>query len=68
MSVIKYNKLVRDKISEIIEKSGKKAIVEVLDEHTYKKLMDEKIQEELQEYLCSDNAEELTDLAEGSKR
>lgn len=64
MSIIKYNKLVRDKIPEIIEKSGKKALIEILDSSAYKKLLDEKLKEELQEYLCSDNVEELADLAE----
>jgi len=64
MNVIKYDKLVRDKIPEIIEKSGKKAIVEVLDNHTYKKYLDIKLGEELQEYLSADSADELADLVE----
>jgi len=44
-----YNKLVRDKIPEIIEKSGKQAIVEKLEDLAYKKHLDEKLGEELQE-------------------
>lgn len=64
MSIIKYNKLVRDKIPEIIEKSGKTVIVEILDDISYKKLLDEKLQEELKEYLCSGSVEELADIAE----
>ena len=35
MKTIKYDKLVRDKIPEIIEKSGKKCVVEVMDKETY---------------------------------
>jgi len=64
MSVIKYNKLVRDKIPEIIEKSGKKAIVEELGNQAYKKYLDEKLGEELQEYLANDSIDELADLVE----
>ena len=31
-----YNKLVRDRIPEIIEKSGKKFVIDVMDEEAYK--------------------------------
>lgn len=64
LNAIKYNKLVRDKIPDIIQKSGKKAIVEVLNDKNYKKYLDEKLQEELNEYYASDNVEELSDLVE----
>jgi predicted house-cleaning noncanonical NTP pyrophosphatase (MazG superfamily) len=64
MKIIKCNKLVRDKIPEIIEKSGKKAIFQKLDDEAYKKFLDEKLGEELQEYLDSDSVEELADLVE----
>jgi predicted house-cleaning noncanonical NTP pyrophosphatase (MazG superfamily) len=64
MSVTKYDKLVRDRIPEIIEKSGKKAVFEVLGEKAYKEYLDEKLREELQEYLLNDNADELADLVE----
>ena len=46
-----YNKLVRDKIPEIILKSSRKPITSVLDKDNYKKELDKKLQEELQEYL-----------------
>lgn len=64
MNVIKYDKLVRDKIPEIIENIGKKAIVEELDNQAYKKYLDIKLGEELQEYLVSDSVYELADLVE----
>ncbi|NLP15311.1 MAG: nucleoside triphosphate pyrophosphohydrolase [Clostridium sp.] len=64
MGVIKYNKLVRDRIPEIIEKSGKKAIVEELGNQEYKKYLDIKLEEELQEYLAGDSVDELADLVE----
>ncbi|TEB11971.1 nucleoside triphosphate pyrophosphohydrolase [Pelotomaculum propionicicum] len=64
MKVITYNKLIRDKIPEIIEKSGKKAITKKLDNENYKKFLDQKLSEELQEYLDSDSVNELADLVE----
>jgi len=64
MGAIIYNKLVRDKIPQIIEGSGKTAVVETLDSEAYKKLLDAKLEEELQEYLASDTVEELADLVE----
>lgn len=59
-----YNKLIRDKIPEIIEKSGKRPITEILDDEAYKKHLDIKLGEELQEYLNDDNINELADLVE----
>lgn len=59
-----YNKLVRDRIPEIIINSSRKPITSVLDKDNYKKELDKKLQEELQEYLKDDNVEELADLVE----
>ena len=59
-----YNKLVRDRIPEIIDNTGKKATVEKLEDLAYKKHLDKKLGEELQEYLESDNVEELADIIE----
>lgn len=59
-----YNKLVRDRIPEIILNSSRKPITSVLDKDNYKKELDKKLQEELQEYLKDDNVEELVDLVE----
>lgn len=64
MNIIKYDKLVRDKIPEIIEGKGKKAVVERLEDAAYKYYLDEKLGEELQEYLESDSVEELADIIE----
>jgi predicted house-cleaning noncanonical NTP pyrophosphatase (MazG superfamily) len=61
---IKYNKLIRDRIPEIIEAQGKKTIVEVLDSEKYKKYLDVKLVEELKEYQESGSIEELADLVE----
>jgi len=64
MNIIKYNKLIRDRIPEIIEKSGKRPVVEILESEAYKKFLDEKLGEELQEYLEGDSVDELADLVE----
>ena len=61
---IKYDKLVRDKIPEIIEAQGSKAIVEALDNGNFQKYLDIKLGEELKEYLEDGSVEELADLVE----
>ena len=62
--MIEYDKLIRDRIPEIIEKSGKKCIVEVMDEDTYIDYLDRKLEEELNEYQADKSLEELADLLE----
>lgn len=64
MNIVKYNKLVRDKIPQIIENKGGKAVVEKLGDEEYKKLLDAKLQEELEEYIQSGNEHELADIVE----
>ena len=59
-----YNKLVRDRIPEIILKSGKKCSTEILPEEKYLELIDVKLDEELAEYHRDQNIEELADLLE----
>ena len=59
-----YNKLVRDKIPQIIAASGKKCVTEVLQEDAYLQQLDEKLGEELAEYQESKSLEELADLLE----
>lgn len=62
--MIEYDKLIRDKIPEIIEQSGKKCIVEVMDNDTYIEYLDQKLNEELAEYQQNKSIEELADLLE----
>lgn len=64
MSIIKYNKLVRDRIPEIIEASGKTCKTAVLDDAEYLRMLDAKLDEELAEYHEDQNIEELADLLE----
>ena len=60
-----YNKAVRDRIPEIIRETGKTPVVRVVeDREEYKKYLDVKLQEELDEYLESGKIEELADLVE----
>ena len=59
-----YNKLVRDRIPEIIEGSGAKCITRILSDEEYLKMVDAKLDEELSEYHADQNIEELADLLE----
>ena len=60
----KYNKLVRDRIPEIIQASGKSCKTDVLTHDAYIQKLDEKLNEELAEYQKSKSLEELADLLE----
>ncbi len=62
--MIRYDKLVRDRIPEIIEAEGKRCQVRVLDEVEYTRRLDEKLEEELEECRRSGDVEELVDLVE----
>ena len=64
MNNIFYNKLVRDRIPEIIEADGKTCITEILSDTQYLEMLDTKLNEELAEYQESKSLEELADLLE----
>ena len=59
-----YNKLVRDRIPEIIESSGKTCLTATLSDEAYIHMLDLKLNEELAEYQESKSMEELADLLE----
>lgn len=62
-----YNKLVRDKIPNIIKEKGETPVVKVLDENDYKKELEKKLYEEYKEVLEAsgdDRIEELADMLE----
>lgn len=59
-----YNKLVRDKIPQIIESTGQSCKTRILSEEEYQQKLDEKLTEELAEYQESKSPEELADLLE----
>ena len=59
-----YNKLVRDRIPEIIEADGRMCTTEILLDDRYLQMLDAKLNEELAEYQESKSLEELADLLE----
>lgn len=59
-----YNKLVRDRIPEIIESAGNTCKLELLSDAEYLKMIDAKLDEELAEYHKDQSVEELADLLE----
>lgn len=60
-----YNKLVRDKIPEIIAgDNGKTCVTRIMADDEYLESLHTKMQEELTEYLESGETEELADLEE----
>ena len=64
MRVVTYNKLVRDKIPEIIQDEGRVPKYHQLCVETYYKLLLEKLREEVEEFISSDNVEEIADILE----
>ena len=64
MKEIVYNKLVRNRIPQIIEESGKRCETEILSNERYLEMLDKKLDEELAEYQIEKNIEELADLLE----
>jgi predicted house-cleaning noncanonical NTP pyrophosphatase (MazG superfamily) len=59
-----YNKLVRDRIPEIIESSGRTCTIEILSDKDYLQFLEKKLDEELAEYHQDHSIEELADLLE----
>ncbi|MCI8273032.1 MAG: nucleoside triphosphate pyrophosphohydrolase [Clostridia bacterium] len=59
-----YNKLVRDKIPEIINSDNRLAITRTLNDSEYLNELNKKLQEEVKEYLEDNNVEELADIVE----
>lgn len=63
-----YNKLVRDKIPDVIHNTGKTCRVRTLSDEEYITELQKKCKEELEEYISSSNdeeaVEELADLLE----
>lgn len=59
-----HNKLVRDRIPEIIEKAGKNCVSHVLSDEEYIASLEEKLNEEVAEYQKDKNLEEMADVLE----
>ncbi len=61
---MQHNKLVRDKIPEIIQNSGKIPHTHILSNESYLTELDKKLNEECAEYQTDKNLEELADMLE----
>lgn len=61
---IQYNKAIRDKIPEIIEKTGRKYSVKTLSDGDFLRELEKKLHEEVTEYHESRHVEELVDIIE----
>lgn len=59
-----YNKLVRDKIPEIIQAKGETAKTHVAYEEEYWEKLKEKFSEELEEFKKDESLEEMADIFE----
>lgn len=64
MTIKKYNKLVRDKIPDIIYNTGSKPKVYIANELQYSEHLKKKLQEEVQEFLEDPCVQELADIQE----
>ncbi|MFR5113990.1 phosphoribosyl-ATP pyrophosphohydrolase [Turicibacter sanguinis] len=62
--MIKYDKLVRDLIPEIIQDSGKQAEIEIVDNEIAFEYLVKKLDEEVSEFKQDKNLEELADVME----
>lgn len=60
-----FNKLVRDRIPEIIQNNGEIPEIEILDDSLYSKMLDEKLLEESNEVLeAADTKSKLEEIAD----
>ena len=62
--MIYYNKLVRDRIPEIMREKGEAPHLEILDDAAYRCELLKKLDEEVAEYKESGETEELADILE----
>ena len=60
--MIEYNKLVRDKIPDLIRSAGKSCTTEILSDADYINALEKKLDEEVAEYHSDKNIEELADI------
>jgi len=61
---MKYNKLVRNGIPEIIKEKGKIPVTHIANDEEYWEKLKEKLKEETEEFLEESDEEELADILE----
>ena len=61
---MQYNKAIRDKIPEIIQKDGHSCNVNTLPDEEFLEHLEKKLSEEVTEYQNDKNPEELADILE----
>ena len=59
-----YNKLIRDKIPEMIEQNGGNAVIRQLSQEEFVRFLEMKLDEEVGEYHRDKTVEELADILE----
>lgn len=57
-------KLVRDNIPALIEQSGRKPLIRILEQEEYRSCLEAKLDEEVAEFHADKNPEELADILE----
>jgi len=59
-----YDKLVRDRIPDVVEADGERPVTHVADDDEYERRLREKLTEEVREYREDGDPEELADVLE----